>query len=258
MHETPRIMHETPPGGLRVLGAGAHDARQGQDFPPHQHPTWEITYYRVGRIRCAMGAAVYDVAPGAVLINPPAMVHAERADTAYANYFVVVDAPADHPWPWRCQDDAERSLGRLCGALVREWIGCSPDRDRILAALLTQLDIHLRRAHERPLLAPAERLVRDAERLIEERFAGAPRIADIARELGVSPSALRAHFARLRGRTPRDHLRDVRVRYARALLHTSDLPLDAIAALRGYDSASHLSRHVKRTTGKSPGRLRQG
>jgi len=257
MHETPRMMHETPPDGPRVLSVGAYEASQGQHFPPHQHPTWEITYYRAGRIRCVMGADVYDVDPGAVLVNPPATVHAEWADTAYANYYVVVAAPVDHPWPRRCHDDDERTLGHLCGALAREWGGCAPERDRMLAALLTQLDVRLRRAHERPLLASAERLVCDAERLIEQRFSGAIRIADIAHELGASPSALRAHFARLRGHTPRAHLQAIRVRHARALLRTSDLPLDAVAALCGYDSASHLSRHVKRTTGKSPGMLRQ-
>lgn len=256
MHQTPWMLHGTPPNGLRVRGAGAHEARQGQHFPPHQHSTWEITYYRAGRIRCVMGADVYEVEPGTVLINPPTIVHAEQADTAYANYYVVVDAAADYPWPRRCHDDDERTLGRLCGGLLREWGGREPERDRMLASLLAQLDIHLRRAHERPHLAPAERLVRDAERLIEERFASALRIADIACELGASPSALRAHFARLRGQTPRDHLHAVRVRHARALLRTSNLPLDAVAALCGYDSASHLSRHIKRATGATPGALR--
>ena len=255
MHETPPFLHGTRREALRLYGAGAHAARRGQDFPPHQHSTWEVTYYRAGHIRCAMGADVYNVGPGTVLINPPAVIHSERADTAYANYFIVVDAPPDHPWPRRCHDD-DLALGPLCGALVREWHSHAPERDRMLAALLTQLDIRLLRAHERPHLSPAESLVRDAERLLEERFAGTVRIGDIARDIGVSPSVLRAHFARLRGRTPLAHLHAVRVRHALALLGASDLTLEAIATLCGYDSASHLSRHVKRATGRNPGALR--
>ena len=255
MHETRRFLHESPSAALLLRGAGAYAARRGQDFPPHQHSTWEVTYYRAGHIRCVMGADVYDVGPGTILINPPTLIHSERADTAYANYFIAVDAPPDHPWPRRCHDD-DLSLGSLCGALLREWHSRAPDRERMLTALLTQLDIRLLRAHERPRLSSAESLVRDAERLLEERFAGTVRIGDIARDLGVSSSVLRAYFARLRGHTTLAHLHAVRVRHALALLRTSDLTLDAIAALCGYDSASHLSRHVKRATGRNPGALR--
>jgi transcriptional regulator GlxA family with amidase domain len=53
------------------------------------------------------------------------------------------------------------------------------------------------------------------------------------------------------------HLQAVRARRAISLLHNSTLTLEAIASMCGYDSASHLSRMVKRSTGKSPGTLRR-
>jgi AraC-like DNA-binding protein len=126
----------------------------------------------------------------------------------------------------------------------------------MLALLLDQLDILLRRAHEQTQLAETERLVREAERILQERCSRPITVGDVARELGVSPSFLRAQFVCLRGKTPSAHLQSVRVQHALALLRNSSAPLDAIAGACGYDSASHLSRHVKRATGMSPGALR--
>jgi AraC-like DNA-binding protein len=255
---------ETPPlTPLTLCAAGAYQAPRGRDFPRHAHDTWELVYYRDGNILCPLGDAVYEGLPGVLLLTPPHTPHAEVARTAYSNYFLVVDAPADAPWPLRCYDDADGSLERVCAALVREWSTpadeAPADRDALVALLLAELDLRLRRARAQADLLPAEALVRRAERLIAERATArpAPKIGDIAREVGVAPSTLRALFAERRGGTPRAHLRRSRLRHALALLRGSTLTLDAVAGLCGYDSASHLSRDVKRETGESPGALRQ-
>jgi transcriptional regulator GlxA family with amidase domain len=52
-------------------------------------------------------------------------------------------------------------------------------------------------------------------------------------------------------------LQEIRVRHALNLLRTSDITIEAVALQCGYDSASHLSRHIKRATGKTPGSLRR-
>lgn len=249
-------MHETP----RRLGlehAGQYEARQGEDFPPHRHSTWELIYYRAGRIACPVGSELFESRPGMVLLTPPWTTHAEYARTAYANYFLVVDAPTRAPWPRVCFDDADRTLGTLFAAVAREWQGQAADRDGMLALLLAQLDILLRREQEQRRLSAGERLVREAERIMEERSAASITIGEIAGEVGVCPSSLRAQFARRRGRSPRSYLHALRVQRALALIRTSSLTLEEISGLCGYDSASHLSRHVKRATGTSPGALRE-
>jgi transcriptional regulator GlxA family with amidase domain len=126
----------------------------------------------------------------------------------------------------------------------------------MLSLLLGQIDILLRRAYVQRRLSPRERLVRDAERWLEERFAERVVLKDLASEVGVSPSYLSAQFMRLRGRTPMAYLQELRVQHALMLVRNSNLGLETIASLCGYDSASHLSRHVKRATGKSPGSFR--
>jgi AraC-like DNA-binding protein len=255
MHVSPEVLHKSPQL-LRLVAAGPYAAPVGRHFLPHKHPVWELVYYRSGHIQCPVGSEVYESQPGMFLLTPPETIHAEYAWTAYSNYYIQIDAPAASPWPRVIQDDADQSFGRLCAAIVREQSAAGSGRDTMLAALLTQLDILLRRSQEQRQLPPAESLVRRVEQILEERYNSGITIASIAQEVNVSPSHLRAQFVRLRGCTPMDYLQSVRVRHAVAMLQSSALTLEIIAGFCGYDSASHLSRHVKRVTGKTPGSLR--
>lgn len=245
-------------GSLHVslVLAGSHRAPRGRDFPLHEHTTWELVYYHEGRVRCPIGAESHDASAGTLLATPPGTPHAEIAVTGYANTFLAVQAPARHRWPRVAFDDAERSLGRIVAAVHREANGGAPDRGRMVGLLLGELDLLLRRAYAAGAPSARERLVAEAERLLELRHGDRVRIADVAREVGASPSFLRAQFLAVRGRTPRASLQAVRLRHALAHLRNSTLTLEAVARLAGYASASHLSRHVKAATGMSPGGLR--
>lgn len=241
---------------LQLLGAGIHTAGPGKDYPSHAHTSWELVYYVRGRITCPVGDATYAATPGTVLLTPPRTWHAELSRTGYANRFLQVDAAADSPWPRICFDDGDRSLGRVFDTLVRESTQPADESDRLCTLLLEELDLLLRRAAAASPVTAAEQLVAQAERIFEERFAARIRIAAVAAELGISPSGLRASFARLRGTSPRAALQHVRLRHALGHIRNSTLPLQAIADLTGYDSVSHLSRHIKTATGSSPGALR--
>ncbi|MEV0282993.1 MULTISPECIES: AraC family transcriptional regulator [unclassified Kribbella] len=241
---------------LQLLGAGVHTAGPGKDYPSHAHTSWELVYYVRGRITCPIGDETYAATPGTVLLTPPRTFHAELSRTGYANRFLQVDAAAGRPWPRVCFDDGERSLGRVFDAIVRESAQPGDESDRMCSLLLDELDLLLRRAAAAEPVTAAEQLVAQAERIFEERFASGIRVAEVAAELGISPSGLRAAFARLRGTSPRAALQHVRLRHALGHIRNSTLTLQAIAELTGYDSVSHLSRQVKAATGSAPGALR--
>jgi mannose-6-phosphate isomerase-like protein (cupin superfamily) len=105
---------------LRLLGAGAYNAARGQDFPPHRHTCWELVFYRAGRIEAPIGDQVFLTRPGMLLLTPPGIVHAERALTAYSNYFITLEAPPHYSWPRFVSDDARGSLAYIFRALVEE------------------------------------------------------------------------------------------------------------------------------------------
>jgi AraC-like DNA-binding protein len=258
MYETRSVLLTSPTSSLRLCGAGTYDAQDARDIPPHQHSSWELVYYRSGKVRCSVGGKSYEAQSGVLVTTPPRTPHGEHAAGPYSTYYVSVEAPPGTDWPTLCVDDADYSLGRICGAIVREWNGSAPDKEQMLDLLLGQLDLHLRREGSRQKMSVGEQIVRKAERLLEERYATRVTVESVAREVGISSSSLRTHFGRARGKTPIQHLHSVRVQHALQMLRTSSLTLERIADLCGFDSASHLSRHIKRATGTSPGSLRNG
>ena len=256
MHQKRENLHRSPRTRLALVDAGPYQAARDKDFPPHCHRTWELIYYRSGSIESIVDGVTYAGQPATIIPIPPKVVHSERARTGYSNFYLHIEAAADRNWPRVCYDDEHATFGHVCGALVREWRRAERDHTHMVALLLDQLDLLLRRVHEQAHLSSGERLVREAERLLQERSGQRVKIHELARELGVSTSFLRSHFVRLRGRTPIAHLQAVRVQHALALIRNSNAPLESVADVCGYDSASHLSRHVKRVTGASPGSLR--
>ena len=242
-----------------LINAGSYSAPKGQDYPPHRHTCWELVFYRQGHIEAPVGGEVFRTFPGLMLCTPPGIVHSERATTAYSNHHIALHAAPDTPWPRAATDDALGTLSYLCRALVtasRQEAGSN----RLAAMaphLLAQLDCFLRGESEERPAGKGEELVREAERIFEEDFAGTVQVGAVAAKLCVAPSALRAHFARHRGYAPAEGLQRVRLERALALLRSSDLSLQQVARATGFYSPSHLTRHVKSATGESPGRWRR-
>ena len=251
MHSFCPILHKSP--RVRLKLAGPYEAGQGKDMPFHCHDWWELIYYRKGSVDSIVGTEIFRGEPGVVVPIPPQVGHAELAHTAYANFWIQLAAPVSHPWPRVCFDDEHGMFGHVCGALAREWHTPSHCRDDMIELLVAELDILLQRSFEQTLISADELLVRKAQRIMQERSSQRLRIADIARELGVSPSFLREIFVELRGESPRAYLQSLRMQRALGFLRNSNAPLETIADACGYDSASRLSRYVKRATGQSHG-----
>ena len=257
MHTLTTDMHGSPVG--QVVGIGPWSAPAGRDFPQHRHTVWEVHYYRVGAITAEIGGQRIPVRPAMITMVPPGTWHGELAETAYENYWLQIDAPADLPWPVVTSDDEDAGIGQTIRNLLREHQASAVGRARMERLLLAQLDIQLRRTREQAQLSRAERLVRAAETTINERISEPISIEEIAALVGVSTSRLRAAFAECRGESPLAVLHRIRADYAVRLILAaprSATSLEAIAYSCGYDSASHLSRHIRRRTGMSPGRLR--
>jgi AraC-like DNA-binding protein len=258
----------TPVAHLPILSAGFHHAEKGQHYPSHYHTVLEVILYRTGQIEWhgqdQNEEVVLTTQPGMVLLTPPNVAHHERALTAYLHTYFLLD-PEIFAGFFRGQnfkeihtffDDKNHSLEQVMVALVREWGSNNLHRDRMIEYLFSQMVVLFERLETEPETTASERLVRKVERILEERFVAPPTIPELAAELGVSSSLVRMHFANLRGYSPKTYLQRVRLNRVLDLIKGSSLSLDDIADLTGYDSSSHLSRHVKQATGKTPGAFR--
>jgi AraC-like DNA-binding protein len=242
------------PAGPEFVSAGVWKAPAGRHAGPHSYAVWKLTYYREGRIDAFVDGVRHPVGPGSVLAIAPRGLHAERAHTGYANTYLLINAPASWPWPALVEDDDEGTLGRCFAAVVRESASAGRHSAAMIGALLTQIDVVLRRAGR--ATSAAGDPVTVAEQIMATEHTGPLRIADLALRVGVAVSTLRAHFAAELGTSPQARLLQIRLQHATDLLGTSDLTVEAIAARCGFHSASHLSRRLRADTGRSPGQFR--
>lgn len=252
MHKPPDFIQKSP-SAKKMLCGGFYHAKVGQDFPPHSHPCWELVCYLSGRIDAPIDGNVYRTEPGLFLLTPPHTVHSERALTGYSNVFISLDITEAAEWPAIGHDDAKRSITETCTLLVDEWRAGGVEQTTMVDILLVRLGILMRRSALVEDGSRSDTLVNLAEQIMEDRYATSLTIEQIAREVGCASSTLRDRFLRHRSHPPHEHLVEIRIRHAVALLRSSTAPLEAIAMMTGFYSSSHLSRAVRKATGKSPG-----
>jgi AraC-like DNA-binding protein len=103
--------------------------------------------------------------------------------------------------------------------------------------------------------APDVRMQR-AKRFIELHAFERLRLADIARELGLSPFSTLRQFREASGKTPYTYLLELRLERAKTLLAGSRTPIRAVGGMVGFGDLSHFSRFFKAATGHSPSEYR--
>jgi AraC family transcriptional regulator len=104
-------------------------------------------------------------------------------------------------------------------------------------------------------LTPAQE--RRAKELLEASVIGNLRLADLARECGLSASHFTKSFRQSVGMPPHQWLLQQRLERAKLLLRDEDAQLAEIALATGFSDQSHFTRHFSAKTGLSPGRWRR-
>ena len=106
------------------------------------------------------------------------------------------------------------------------------------------------------VLAIDDPLVAAAVRLIRQRACSGLSVDDVLREIPLSRSVLERRFRKHLGRSPQAEIRQVRLKRVKQLLVESDLTLDRIAGLTGFEHPEYLSVVFRREAGETPGRYR--
>lgn len=95
-----------------------------------------------------------------------------------------------------------------------------------------------------------------AVRLIRERACSGLTVAEVLREIPLSRSVLERRFRKHLGRSPQAEIRNVQLKRVKQLLRESDLTLDRIAGLTGFEHPEYLSVVFRREIGQTPGNYR--
>jgi transcriptional regulator GlxA family with amidase domain len=106
------------------------------------------------------------------------------------------------------------------------------------------------------MLAGGDALMARLAARIGEALPNPPSVAALAREFAMSERTLARHVRAATGLTPLALLQGVRLNRARALIESSRMTIDQVAAAVGYGDATALRRMMRRWTGASPSRFR--
>jgi AraC family transcriptional regulator len=103
----------------------------------------------------------------------------------------------------------------------------------------------------------SDRRLKGGLTFIEERLAEDLSLEQIAAVAGISPSHLKAVFAKSLGMPVHRYVIQRRVERAKALLTETNLSITEIALATGFAHQSHLARNMRRILGDTPRAIRQ-
>lgn len=151
------------------------------------------------------------------------------------------------------------SIVELVAELVRQHCGADRAAKVVhqMTVKATATSTHVARRHALGYDSVDHEKLRQAVVLMEKNITTPLEIAVIAKLVESSNRQLERVFLAETGCTPSEYYRNSRLKYAKWLLTTTDLPIVTIAYESGFSDASHFIRHFQQRYGMAPGRLRK-
>ncbi|MBI4027059.1 MAG: helix-turn-helix domain-containing protein [Verrucomicrobia bacterium] len=256
---------------LRLIGK--EWVREGKRYPDSAHPFWEIVYVVEGKGTFLVeNQRHYPLAEGKLILIKPEVVHASfPSKQGYLAYCLFLD------WPgWNILPEGSRSIE----VKVQETILIELLLDRILEcfvsgsqtqmvanlsnALVYLLKTELLRRTTAPAFSSSARHCKAALiskkiiRMIEARYGQPLKVADMARQAGLSQSRMFFIFKKAVGCPPNAYLIQYRLNMAKHfLLSDPSVPIKKIASETGFRNLNHFYLQFKKSVGATPAQYRQ-
>lgn len=244
-------------------------------FGRHTHEGYAIGVIDAGVEEFSYQGATHQATVNSIVIVHPGEVHTGHAgipdgwkysmfypDIALLQRAISELSDRSHPTiPYFpnpvIQDQAlARQLRRL--HLVLETAESPLERESQF--LWTFAQLVARHADRRPWILPLANENQAVQRVLhylEQHYAQAIVLDDLARVANLKPLRLLRAFQRLMGLPPHSYLVQLRVTRAKQFLATG-MPIAQVAFETGFTDQSHLNRHFKRSIGLTPGRYALG
>jgi AraC-like DNA-binding protein len=237
-----------------------HAVFEQHAYPVHTHDDWTVLLVDEGAVSYDLARRSHRAQPSSITLLPPDVPHDGRSATRGVPFRKRV-LYMDRSWlPARwAQAAIERpEVGEV--ALVRQV--AAVHRDLVAHGAEARIEDRLHRLRETLLLhlGVPTRTVRDAplaaglRALLDDRLAENVTMAEAGRLLGAHPSHLIRTFSQAYGISPHRYVVGRRVDLARRLLLAGRRSAD-VAVEAGFHDQAHLTRHVRRVLGLTPGML---
>ncbi len=264
-------MHaETPGDPSGLLHAGENWTGPDHEIPDHVHPGWELYLQLHGASSWRVGDHDLRLAPGWLVAIPPGIRHHSvpraRPGGRHHYAYAAVDLPVPArrapalaaAWPRggiRWSADA-RGVAPAFRAVLREVAEERPLGAVALAAAVDLLLVEVVRCLVEPgagrLRMPRHPAVARARHLLDEQYATAWHLDELAAACALSRTHLAELFTAEVGQPPYAYLLERRVERAAELLTTTRYSVARIAAEVGFSSHAQLARTFRQVLGCSP------
>jgi AraC family transcriptional regulator len=236
----------------------------GLVLPMHLHERATIAIMLEGSFDCVFPTRTLACGPGVLHTEPAEEQHGNRVGTGGAHVVVVQpDSRAIGVLGAQARllervnhAPHTRAVG-LAWRLARE-LHCS-DAAAALAieGLVLEVLAEAVRSHRlEGARAPLPGWLAQAQEYVHAQFRRSFRIADVAREVNVSPVRLARRFRRHFGLSLAAYTRKLRLEWAGVELASGEEPLAVIARRAGFADQSHFTRAFRQHTGLTPQRFR--
>jgi LacI family transcriptional regulator len=137
------------------------------------------------------------------------------------------------------------------GLLETLMSGQTPVQDRIS---VSPIRVSCRQSTD--VMAVDDWAVASAARYMRELASQGCQVNDVLEKVHMSRAALEKRFRKHLNRSPKQEIRRIRLERIKELLVETDLTLERIAELSGFEHPEYMSVLFKRETGQTPGRYR--
>jgi AraC-like DNA-binding protein len=269
------------PWECTATSVGYERVQRGSPYPPRRHPVdhhfdWDhgriLSAYQLVYVTEGQGAFESEVPPkchrieaGAVMTLFPGVWHRYAPDpkTGWVEQWIECCGPAF---------DRAKSSGLLRSERPVLRVGFPPEllqaferchslaqqRSAGVQALLSTMGLHLlsvllRAAQRHPgAPRPIDHKIAQAQGLLARRYHEPLSVERLAGELNVSYSSFRQAFKAQTGISPKQYQLQIRLHKAQDFLANTSKSVGEIADILGFDSAFHLSKQFKDSTGLPP------
>ncbi|HZU62651.1 MAG TPA: helix-turn-helix domain-containing protein [Novosphingobium sp.] len=252
---------------------------RGWVIKPHTHPRFsQIMLVTRGAGMMRVEAEDQPFGPGSVMVVPPHRIHGFHYEQHTRGWVITIEnhyfddllerAPALRQLmgrfgvtdlPVTVLSGLDGDFQRLMDELDSQQSGSAIGAEIHLLAILLQLYRHWPQSVQAPPPGHSRgELVARFRQLVEAEFRRQPPLPDMAAQLGVSVSQLRAACAQVAGLSPLAILHERLLGEARRCLAYTAQPITAIAADLGFSEASYFTRFFTRKTGDTPTAWRRG
>lgn len=209
---------------------------------------------------CSVGTGSYLLAEAGLLDGKSATTHWNYFDQ-FSTRYPEVDLKTRH---LITQSDniycvgSVNSIADLMVHIVEEWFG-----SRIARAIENQFSPEIRRSFSAAAYqneadsSHYDEVVAEAQQWLQSHLSSPVSMAQLAKQMQMSPRTLNRRFKRATGMTPLSYLQSLRIAGAKDLLRHSNLSVGDIAWQHGVQDVSYFSQLFRRHSGVSPLQYRE-